>query len=87
MDAYFDEGYFGKEWYGQGGLRSRLGGNHRTLQSYVTAIRQAGFIITDLREPRPSAYALRTNKENCLADAHSIDVGVGGVASVTRGER
>jgi ubiquinone/menaquinone biosynthesis C-methylase UbiE len=63
VDAYFDEGYFGKEWYGQGGLRSRLGGNHRTLQSYVSAIRQAGFVLTDLREPRPSAYALRTNKE------------------------
>ncbi len=63
VDNYFDEGYFGKEWYGQGGLRSRLGGNHRTLQTYVQAMRKAGFVVTDLREPRPSTYALRTNKE------------------------
>jgi ubiquinone/menaquinone biosynthesis C-methylase UbiE len=63
VDNYFDEGYFGKEWYGQGGLRSRLGGNHRTLQTYVRALRAAGFVVTDLREPRPSTYALRSNKE------------------------
>ncbi len=62
VDNYFDEGYFGKEWYGQGGMRSRLGGNHRTLQTYVQAMRRAGFVVTDLREPRPSAYALRTNR-------------------------
>jgi len=61
VDNYFDEGYFGKEWYGQGGLRSRLGGNHRTLQSYVQALRQAGFVLTDLREPRPSDHAVRTH--------------------------
>jgi ubiquinone/menaquinone biosynthesis C-methylase UbiE len=63
VDNYFDEGYFGKEWYGQGGLRSRLGGNHRTLQSYIRAMREAGFVITDLREPRPAEYALRANKQ------------------------
>jgi ubiquinone/menaquinone biosynthesis C-methylase UbiE len=63
VDNYFDEGYFGKEWYGQGGLRSRLGGNHRTLQTYIAALRRAGFVLTDLREPRPSASALKTNKE------------------------
>lgn len=63
VDNYFDEGYFGHQWYGKGGLRSRLGGNHRTLQTYIHAMRSAGFLITDLREPRPSAYALRTNKE------------------------
>jgi hypothetical protein len=62
VDNYFDEGYFGKEWYGQGGVRSRLGGNHRTLETYVHALRGAGFVLTDLREPRPSAYALRTNE-------------------------
>lgn len=61
VDNYFDEGFFGKEWYGQGGLRSRLGGNHRTLQTYVQALRQAGFLLTDLREPRPSDHAVRTH--------------------------
>lgn len=59
VDNYFDEGNFGKEWYGQGGLRSRLGGNHRTLQTYVASLRRAGFVLTDLREPRPRDYALR----------------------------
>jgi len=66
VDNYFNEGYFGKEWYGQGGLRSRLGGNHRTLQTYVHAMRSAGFVVTDLREPRPSAHALRSNKDLAL---------------------
>lgn len=63
VDNYFDEGFFGKEWYGQGGLRSRLGGNHRTLQTYVNALKVAGFVLTDLREPRPSSYALRLNRQ------------------------
>jgi ubiquinone/menaquinone biosynthesis C-methylase UbiE len=59
VDRYFAEGYFGKEWYGQGGLRSRLGGHHRTLTAYVAALRRTGFVVTDLREPQPSADALR----------------------------
>lgn len=59
VDNYFAEGYFGKEWYGQGGLRSRLGGHHRTLTTYVGALRRAGFVVTDLREPQPSTDALR----------------------------
>ena len=63
VDNYFDEGFFGKEWYGQGGLRSRLGGHHRTLQTYVQALRAIGFVLTDLREPRPSKYALRTHEK------------------------
>jgi ubiquinone/menaquinone biosynthesis C-methylase UbiE len=63
VDNYFDEGYFGKEWYGQGGLRSRLGGNHRTLQTYVAALRAAGFVLTDFREPRPSAQAAKSNAQ------------------------
>lgn len=59
VDNYFAEGYFGKEWYGHGGLRSRLGGHHRTLTSYIAALRRTGFVLTDLREPQPSAEALR----------------------------
>ena len=27
---------------------------HRTLEDYVTALRQGGFVIADLREPGPS---------------------------------
>jgi 2-polyprenyl-3-methyl-5-hydroxy-6-metoxy-1,4-benzoquinol methylase len=59
VDSYFAEGYFGKEWYGQGGLRSRLGGHHRTLTTYIRALRGAGFALTDLLEPQPSPDALR----------------------------
>jgi ubiquinone/menaquinone biosynthesis C-methylase UbiE len=59
VDRYFAEGYFGKEWYGQGGLRSRLGGHHRTLTTYVRALCRAGFVVTDLCEPQPSPDALR----------------------------
>jgi ubiquinone/menaquinone biosynthesis C-methylase UbiE len=59
VDSYFAEGFFGKEWYGQGGLRSRLGGHHRTLTTYVRALRRHGFCVTDLVEPQPSPEALR----------------------------
>ena len=31
---------------------------HRTLADYVTALREAGFVITDLREPTPSEELL-----------------------------
>jgi len=67
VDNYFDEGHFGKEWYGQGGLRTRLGGNHRTLQTYVGALRRAGFVLADLREPRPREYALSKHQAELAA--------------------
>lgn len=63
VDRYFAEGFFDKQWYGQGGLRSRLGGHHRTLTTYVQALRRAGFALADLREPQPSADALRQHPQ------------------------
>ena len=66
VDNYFAEGYFGKEWYGQGGLRSRLGGHHRTLTTYVASLRSAGFIVADLREPQPSPDALRLHADELI---------------------
>lgn len=66
VDSYFAEGYFGKEWYGQGGLRSRLGGHHRTLTSYVQALRRHGFFVINLVEPRPSTDALRLHTDDLI---------------------
>ncbi len=63
VDRYFEEGYFGKEWYGQGGLRSRLGGNHRTLTTYVRALRSHGFLVAALDEPKPDGHALRLHPQ------------------------
>jgi SAM-dependent methyltransferase len=52
LDRYWEEGPRVTEWFVPGVVR-----HHRTVESWVRAGREAGFVLEDLREPRATAEA------------------------------
>ena len=57
LDDYFDEHRYVDD-FELGGLRMTFEGIHRPLEAYPRALARAGFLIEELREPRPTTSAL-----------------------------
>lgn len=57
LDNYFDEHRFAEELE-LDGLRMTFEGIDRPLEAYTRALSHVGFLIEELREPRPTAAAL-----------------------------
>jgi SAM-dependent methyltransferase len=66
-----EAGYFEERRYAwtmcRGGLEMTFHGMHRTLERYAGALRSAGLVVEDLREPRPAPDLVRDRPE--IADA------------------
>ncbi|MGE4351898.1 MAG: class I SAM-dependent methyltransferase, partial [Bdellovibrionales bacterium] len=54
LDHYQEEGQRHVKWFVEG-----IEKHHRTIQTYVSGLLEAGFQITALREPSPTSEALR----------------------------
>jgi SAM-dependent methyltransferase len=69
--AAADAGYFPERRYTEtmrhGGLEMTFHGMHRTLERYAGALRGAGMLVEDVREPRPAAELVADRPD--LADA------------------
>ncbi len=57
VDKYFDEAPFDQKWPAKARVRVLL--FHRTLTSYFKTIKEAGFTIEDIVEPKPSEEMVR----------------------------
>jgi SAM-dependent methyltransferase len=53
------QGYFAEGWWvaagPPGGIRPRVGANHRMLSSYLNTLARSGLVVEEMAEPEPSA--------------------------------
>jgi SAM-dependent methyltransferase len=66
LDDYFEEHRFADD-FERDGLRMTFEGIDRPLEAYPCALTRAGFLIEELREPRPTAAVLASSPK--LAEA------------------
>jgi 2-polyprenyl-3-methyl-5-hydroxy-6-metoxy-1,4-benzoquinol methylase len=60
IDRYFDEGPVLQDWVLRGtGQKLNAPAWHRTLSTWFSIVKEAGFVITDLWEPQPTAEQVR----------------------------
>jgi SAM-dependent methyltransferase len=69
IDRYFDRGPMKYQWKGWA-YEFSTSAHHATLEDWFAWLRDAGFVLRELREPRPSASAVRKYPE--LEDAARI---------------
>jgi SAM-dependent methyltransferase len=66
LENYFEEQRFAEK-VSRNGLSMTFVGVDRPLESYTGALSAAGFVIEELREPRPSAADVKRTSELSLA--------------------
>ena len=68
IDRYFDSGGTLLSW----GTMEPIWQFDRTLSEYTAALRQAGFVIREIAEPKPSNDVIKMNPRHLAFDSDRI---------------